>query len=122
MELVDLLILSLELHNLIEAFRSLAVKVILELFLLLDECFDLLLLGKDFIREWKAFSFSGFTFWISILDIMNDETAILADCEEVVVVVAETHSFDLFGVSLDFIYFVNFTLTFGVIRDLVDHN
>lgn len=122
LKLIDLLIFSFKLHDFFETFIALAVKLILKLLFILDEGIDLLFFGKDFIWERKAVSFPGLAFWISIFDVMDNETAVLACSEQMMVIETHSHSFDWFGVSLDFVDFVDFAVAFGIFRDFVDHH
>ena len=121
LKLVDFVIKFLQFHYFVETFLALSLKVVLESFFLLNILFDFCLLGKDFIRELKTFSFSSFSLWITILHIVDDQAAVFADSEELVVIKTQFHSVDCLRVSLYLINQVHFKLVFTwVLSNLVN--
>ena len=80
-------------------------EIALQLFLLTDERLYVLLVYEYLLAEWQpeALPLSLSPTWIPVLDVMDDDQAVLAAGEEVVVVVGKTQTLDGLAVRLDLV-------------------
>jgi hypothetical protein len=107
LQLVNLIIKFLQFHDFIKTVRTLSMKILFKSIFFLGKKLNFSLLCQNFFRIWKGVSFSEFSFWISILNIMNDKASIFTACKKLVVVVTNSHSLNSFRVSLNFIDLVH---------------
>ena len=80
-------------------------EVTFKLLLFRDECLNVLFVDEDFLRERKSKALSlclGST-GIAILDVVDDQEAVLPASEEEIVIVTHAHALDRLAVSLNLI-------------------
>ena len=83
--------------------------------LLVSHAIDLVhlwLFGEDLITELHDGTFTPFTLdkttsWVSVTDLIDNETSILSRCEEEVIVVTDAHAFNSLVMGLHLIEFLN---------------
>jgi hypothetical protein len=121
LKLVDLVIELLDVHHLLETLVGLPRQLIVKLLLLLNVAIDLSLFGEDLVRDWQTLSLTGLTFWISILNVMDDEATILSASKQIVVVKTDSHPLNWLGVCLNLADSIHLEGALGLILgDLVD--
>ena len=110
LQLVDDILQLLAPLILLEVILTLSIIFALELVLLLSIVVDVSLVSENLVRKRKALSLPALAFGVPVLDIMNDEAAILASCKQVIVIIAKSHPCDALRVRLHLVDLVHFEL------------